>query len=426
MRVHLAVISGPQAGERFSFDKHDTFIFGRSSTADCPVPNDGYLSRNHFLVEINPPVCMVRDLGSRNGTKVNGQRVGCVQLKNGDVVSAGASQFRLEIDAGSRTDLGMIRCIGCGATAPNMDTVVVAEDDAVPVQWLCAECIRRKRQFPEPPAGYLIDRRLGGGGMGEVYLARELATNRLVAIKMMIPTAASSSRVRDYFRREMNILKQLRHPNIVEFLDVHETAYTFQIIMEYVPGSNAYEMISKLGRPLALSEAAQIGVQLLSALSHAHHRGFVHRDIKPSNLLISGAETRPIVKLSDFGLAKNFRDNAGFNGLTMQGDVGGSIGFLSPDHIRNFTKVKEPADIYSVAATLYFLLTGQYPFLNFDPNNAKSYSIILENPALPIRARRPDLPEAFEQVLRKGLEKQPNDRWHSAKEMALALEPFVD
>lgn len=426
MKINLSVISGPQSGQIFTFDRHDTFIFGRSSKADCPVPNDGYLSRNHFILEINPPVCMLKDLGSRNGTKVNGQRVGSVQVRDGDVISAGASQFQLQIDPGTRTDMACIRCVGCGSKAPQLDTVIVAEDDQADLQWLCTKCIRRRQQFPDAPIGYLIDRKLGGGGMGEVYLARELATNRLVAIKMMIPTAASSSRVRDYFRREMEVLKQLKHQNIVEFYDVYETAYTFQIIMEYVPGQNGYEMLSNLGRPMTLSEAAQIGVQVLAALSHAHHRGFVHRDIKPSNLLISGADSRPIVKLSDFGLAKNFRDNAGFSGLTMQGDIGGSIGFLSPDHIRNFTKVKEAADLYSVAATLYFLLTGQYPFLNFDPNNARSYAIILENPALPIRARRPDLPEAFDQILRKGLEKQPNERWSTAKEMGQALERFID
>jgi len=243
---------------------------------------------------------------------------------------------------------------------------------------------------------------------------------------MMIPNAASSTRVREYFRREMEILKQLHHPNIVDFYDVYETKYTFQIMMEYVHGTNAYDLIKDRSRPLDLSEAAQVGLQLMAALSHAHRRGFVHRDIKPSNLLISGAAKRPVLKLSDFGLAKNFRDNSGLGGLTMQGYIGGSIGFLSPDHIRNFTNVKEPADIYGAAATLYFLLTGQYPFLNFDPNDARSYAIILENPPLPIRARRPELPEAFDAILRKGLEKQPQDRWHSAKEMAAELEKFVD
>jgi serine/threonine-protein kinase len=426
MRINLVVTSGPQSGQRYSFDRHDTFVFGRSSTADCPVPHDGYLSRHHFLIEVNPPICLLKDLGSRNGTKVNGNRVGCVQLNQGDSISAGSSKFQVEIDPGKRTDLDAILCVGCGALAPINDTAIIAEDDQAPLQWLCGECIRRIRQFPSPPEGYLIDRCLGRGGMGHVYQARELATNRLVAIKMMIPNAASSTRVRDYFRREMEILKQLHHPNIVDFYDVYETKYTFQIIMEFVHGPNAYELISEQGKPLDLPETAQIGVQLLSALSHAHHRGFVHRDIKPSNLLISGARTRPVVKLSDFGLAKNFRDNSGLGGLTMQGDIGGSIGFLSPDHIRNFTKVKEPADIYSTAATLYFLLTGQYPFLNFDPNDARSYAVILENPALPIRARRPELPEAFDAVIRKGLEKQPQHRWHSAREMAAALEPFVD
>ncbi len=426
MQVNLIVSEGPQSGQRFSFDRHDTFVFGRSSSADCPVPEDGYLSRHHFLIEVNPPICLIKDLGSRNGTKVNGTRVGCVQLHPGDVITAGASKFQVQIDPGRRTDLDAIRCVGCGSTAPSRDTAIIAESDDVPLQWMCGECVRRARQFPSPPDGYLIDRCLGKGGMGHVYLARELATNRLVAIKMMIPNAASSTRVREYFRREMEILKQLHHPNIVDFFDVHETKYTFQIIMEYVHGTNAYDLIKDRGRPLDLPEAAQMGVQLLAALSHAHRRGFVHRDIKPSNLLISGAAKRPVLKLSDFGLAKNFRDNSGLGGLTMQGDIGGSIGFLSPDHIRDFTNVKEPADIYGTAATLYFLLTGQYPFLNFDPNHPRSYAVILENPPLPIRARRPELPEAFDAILRKGLEKQPQDRWHSAKEMAAELEKFLD
>ena len=133
----------------------------------------------------------------------------------------------------------------------------------------------------------------------------------------------------------------------------------------------------------------------------------------------------PTVKLSDFGLAKSFRDNAGFAGLTHQGDIGGSGGFISPDHIRDFREAKEPADIYSAGATLYYLMTGQYPFFDFDPNRADAYTMILEHPAVPLRAHRPDLPEAFDRVLRKALEKQPSARWKSAAAMAAALVPFV-
>ena len=263
--------------------------------------------------------------------------------------------------------------------------------------------------------------------MGEVFRARQLATGRFVAIKMMVPTVAASDRAKEYFRREMEVLHDLRHPHIVAFYEVVEDDGQFHLIMEYVPGQNALEWTGSMpGRRLSIPQAARLGVQLLGALAHAHEKGYVHRDIKPSNLLITGPDDRPDLKLSDFGLAKNFRDNAGFTGLTHQGDIGGSVGFISPDHIRDFREVKEPADIYSAGATLYYLLTGEYPFLDFDPNKTNAYTMILEHPPVPLRVHRPDAPEGLERLLRKALEKQPRDRWRSAEAMAVALRPFLD
>ena len=180
----------------------------------------------------------------------------------------------------------------------------------------------------------------------------------------------------------------------------------YQLVMEYVDGKNALAWVGSLGEPLSVASAASLGVQLLSALEHAHEKGYVHRDIKPSNLLVMGNHQHPKLKLSDFGLAKSFRDNAGFAGLTHQGDIGGSSGFISPDHIRDFREAKEPADIYSVGATLYYLMSGQFPFFGFDPNRADSYAMILEHPAVPLRAHRPDVPEVFDRIIRKALEKQ--------------------
>jgi serine/threonine-protein kinase len=424
MSVVLKVVAGPLEGREYSFDRHDTFVVGRSTQVHFPVPDDPFLSRDHFLIEFNPPICFLKDMGSTNGTKVNGQRINEVRLIDGDVISAGKSSFQICVD-GTHEFLTNLRCQACQAPAP-ADLAVAAYPDDNAVSWLCERCADHLKKYPTPPEGYWIEERLGGGGMGEVFKARQLSTGQTVAIKMMIPSSAASERARDYFRREMKVLKDLRHPNIVEFYDmVHEDGQ-FHLIMEYVDGPNASAWISKLGSKPPYPLVAHVGLQLLSALAHAHGKGYVHRDIKPSNLLVSGPPNRPMVKLSDFGLAKNFRDDGGFTGLTHQGDVGGSVGFISPDHIRDFREVKEPADLYSTGATLYYLLTGRYPFLDFDPCRTNAYAMILEHPTVPIRVHRPDVPEGLDRVLRKSLEKQPGDRWKSAVMMARALKPFAD
>ena len=425
MIVVLRVIAGPHLGMEFTFDRHATFVVGRSSQVQFPVPEDGFLSRNHFLVEFNPPVCFLRDLGSTNGTKVNGTRVDAVRLRDGDEISAGESAFVVRVEETSWDGRPKIHCLGCGKLAP-VDLAVSAAPDEDAISWLCDDCVAHRRRYPTTDSEYLIEKRIGGGGMGEVYLARHLPSNQPVAIKMMIPSIAASDRAKLRFERELDVLKNLRHPNIVTFHTMFQLDGQFQLVMEYVVGKDAHDWAKALAEPLTSPAAARIGVQLLMALDHAHSKGYVHRDIKPSNLLVTGPAIRPGIKLSDFGLAKSFRDNAGFAGLTHQGDIGGSGGFISPDHIRDFRDAKEPADIYSAGATLYYLLTNQYPFYNFNPNRADAYTMILEHPAVPLRAHRPDLPEGLEKVLLKALEKQPRDRWKSAAAMANALKPFLD
>jgi eukaryotic-like serine/threonine-protein kinase len=424
MNVVLRVTAGPYQGKEYVFRRHETFVVGRSSQAQFSVPDDGFLSRNHFLIEFNPPVCFLRDLGSTNGTKVNGVRIEATRLRDSDLITAGESAFVVRVED-TWTEFPVVHCLGCGQGAPR-DTAMAAMPGDQSIDWLCDACIDHRRKYPTPPPDYWIEKRIGGGGMGEVFMARHMPSNRPVAIKMMIPTVAASDRAKAYFRRELEVLKNLRHANIVSYHGMQERDGQFLLIMEYVDGKNAREWVDSLPGPLTIQAAARIGVQLLSALEHAHEKGYVHRDIKPSNLLVMGPPLRPTVKLSDFGLAKSFRDNAGFAGLTHQGDVGGSIGFLSPDHIRDFREVKEPADIYSAGATLYYLLSGNFPFLDFDPNRSDAYTMILEHPPVPLRAHRPDAPEAFDNVLRKALEKQPRERWKSAAAMAKALKPFAE
>ena len=427
MELVLRVTSGPHAGMKRTFRDERSILVGRSPALPVPLPDDRRLSREHFRIDIDPPVFSLKDLGSTNGTKVNGLRVETSMIRDGDVISVGLTSIEVNVIADENAEVGGIHCPGCGKAAPPS-----LPDDDVSGPWLCPDCVAQRQSFPKTHRDYLIEKSLGKGGMGEVFLARQLSTNRPVAIKMMIPTGAAAEKAKEYFRREMMVLKDLLmpsgqcHANVVAFYDIFDIDGQFQLVMEHVPGKNALDWVNSFKEPPPIQTAVRIVRFLLTALEYSHDRGYVHRDIKPSNLLIYGPSQRPKVKLSDFGLAKSFRENSGFMALTTQGDVGGSVGFISPDHIREFRDLKESADIYSAGATLYYLLTRQYPYYNFDPYAKDAYDVILENPAIPLRAHRPDAPEGLERVIAKSLAKKPKDRWKTAKEMNNALRPFSD
>lgn len=439
MDLLLRVTSGPHSGEERRIDGADDFTVGRSSRAAFPMVRDLLLSRDHFRIEKRNLAFHLVDLGSTNGTKVNGLRVERVPLREGDVIDAGQSLFEVLV-FGSHQGGPAAVCAGCGArilrteageSRSAEETGVLVGEHVRPVDaLLCEECRAKRRRFPATDPDYLIEELVGEGGMGEVYRATQLSTNRRVAIKMMRASATADDKAFGYFQREIRVLKDLLtpagkgHPGIVEFYDLFEVDGHYQLIMEYVDGRNALEWAKQYG-PLPVPTVAQIGRQLLSALAYAHGKGYVHRDVKPSNLLVMGPVHRPRVKLSDFGLAKSFVEGNLFSTMTRQGDVGGSTGFLSPDHIREFRDVKEPADIYSAGATLYFLLANEYPYFGFNPRQANCYELILESPPIPVRAFRPDAPEELERILHRALQKQPRARWKSAQAMSEALQELL-
>jgi eukaryotic-like serine/threonine-protein kinase len=175
--------------------------------------------------------------------------------------------------------------------------------------------------------------------------------------------------------------------------------------------------------PLPIREAVRITCQMLSALAYAHANGFVHRDIKPANILLAEMGEKKSVKLADFGLARVYQASR-LSGLTMQGEVGGTLAFMPPEQITDFRKVKPAADQYSAAAALYNLLTGQLLF-DFPKTSSQQFAQILQDDPVPIRQRRADLPEELAAVIHKALAKAPEARFSDVRTFRTMLMPFA-
>jgi len=441
MRVILDVLEGPRKGGSFVFERHDTFIVGRSRFVHCPMPEDGALSRDHFMIEINPPQCELRDLGSTNGTFVNNQKVDRVRLVSGDTIAAGHSVFRVRVEAAlalSSADeligegparagtmpLGPIRCVGCGTLAPQNVNVAgpVAGASGEAVEWWCPACCTESATLPQPVPYYTTLRELGRGAMGVVYLARHNLTSQRVALKLIMPETATTRAAIDRFQREISVISQLRHPNIVELYEHGMTRGQFWFAMEYVAGTNLETLAKADSGRYPIKQACRLTCQILKGLEQAHQLGFVHRDIKPENVLIAQTGENHMVKISDFGLAKSFR-GVGLSGLTFSGEMRGTVPFMPPEQMLDFKTVTPLADLYATAATLYYLLTCQYIY---DEANAGGDPIrmLLEEPSIPIRDRRRDVSPALAEVIGKCLARDPKARYPDATSMRAALKPF--
>jgi serine/threonine-protein kinase len=443
MRVILDVLQGPRKGRTFVFDRHDTFIVGRSRFVHCPMPEDSALSRDHFLIEISPPRCEIRDLGSTNGTYVNDERVDRVRLRSGDRIAAGQSLFQVRVEgtgapahegaapAGERTATLLIapngapiRCAGCGATASEDIDVVTGSNPghAEPIEWLCALCRADVNTLPQPVPHYTTLRELGRGAMGVVYQARHNQTSRLVALKLIVPESAATRSAIDRFLREMSVISQLKHPNIVEWLEQGMTRGQFWFAMEYVAGTNLEALANADPGKYPIRQACRMATQVLKGLEQAHSLGFVHRDIKPENILIGRTHEGLIAKISDFGLAKSFR-GLGLSGLTFSGEMRGTVPFMPPEQMLDFKTVTPSADLYATAATLYYLISGQFIYDQVS-DGGDLIRTLLEEPPVPIQDRRADVPPGLAEVLQKCLARDPKDRYPTAAVMRQALRPF--
>jgi serine/threonine-protein kinase len=288
---------------------------------------------------------------------------------------------------------------------------------------LCPACREQIRKQEQTIPGYRLVRELGKGGMGVVYLALRGSDGSLVALKTILPEVAGTEAQVEKFLREAKILRALNHPHIVAFRDMGQARGQFFFAMDYVRGTDARGLVDRDG-PLAVGRAVRLTCQLLEALEFAHGRGFVHRDIKPANLLVADPGPAEVAKLGDFGLAKVYQASQ-FSGLTLEGEKGGTYAFMAPEQITSFRDAKPPVDQYSTGATLYYLLTGAYVFDFAAVAHPLLLKKILEEEPVPVRERRPEVPEALAAAVHRALAKDPKERFADVKSLRKALSGFA-
>jgi serine/threonine protein kinase len=320
----------------------------------------------------------------------------------------------MELDAARQT----FQELGAAPDLDRVEQLARSASTTVPV-------IRRER-VPLGPGSrlgpYEIIASVGTGGMGEVFRARDTRLGREVAIKILTPAHAGDPDSVRRFEKEARAVASLSHPNVVPVFDVGEQDGVRYAVSEYVEGETLRARLKR--GPMPPFEAAEVAAQIAEGLSAAHQKGFVHRDIKPENVVLAHTT---FARILDFGLAKR---SAGLPGvsvseqevtqsafLTEPGIIAGTVGYMSPEQVRG-EPVNGRSDIFSLGVVLWEMLTGRRPFRGDSPVETLS-AILREEPAAdPALA---GLPDEFERVLRRSLQKKPENRYESAADLALDL-----
>ena len=256
---------------------------------------------------------------------------------------------------------------------------------------------------------YEILELIGVGGMGKVFKARNVISNRVEALKIILPDLADRQDRADRFRREIQLLASLEHPNIAALRTAFTVDNQLVMVMEFVEGVTL--SVRQRKGPIPIVEAVGYIDQALNALGYAHARHIIHRDVKPANMMLT---PKGVLKLMDFGIAR--ADDA--PGMTKTGSSIGSFGYMSPEQIRG-ERVDARSDLYSVAASLYEFVTGKSPFQG-DNAHAIMTAHMKNDPTPPIKIQ-PNLPQALNDTILRGLATNPNDRFQSADDFRNAL-----
>lgn len=275
---------------------------------------------------------------------------------------------------------------------------------------------------------YLLEAKLGEGGMGVVYRARHTKLGRIVAVKVLSKGRGEDRQAVARFEREIAAIGRISHPNIVAALDARVLNGARFLVMEFVDGMHLGEILRRTG-PLSVPDACALICQAAAGLQCAHENNLVHRDIKPSNLMLTA---QGVVKILDLGLVRIHQDALASDAppeteeVTNTGQAMGTVDYMSPEQVADSRSVDIRADIYSLGATCFKLLTGQAPFAG-GPYTRSIDKLVarVQHDAPPIESLRPDVPPPLAAVLARTLARNPAARFNTPGELAEALRPWT-
>ncbi|MEE3054183.1 MAG: FHA domain-containing serine/threonine-protein kinase, partial [Planctomycetota bacterium] len=367
----LTVESGSQRGKQFKLPESGSFSIGRDESCSFCI-EDQMASREHCVVRCEPGKWVIEDSGSTNGIQVNDIPVHEHTLIPGDTIAIGDTLMSL-----ATTDEDPL----IGSTL----------------------------------AGYKIEKRLGRGAMGTVYLACQLSLDRQVALKILAPRFSKDEDFIQSFLKEARSAGSLNHPNVVQVYDAGNEGDYHYMSMEYLEGGSLEELLEREGR-LDIIRAVNAARDAAQALQFAQQNQIVHRDIKPANLMLTLDGT---VKVGDLGIAADLSQSASGGG---GGNVpaAGSPRYMAPEQARG-EALDHRADIYGLGATLYRMIAGVAPF---DGSSVKEIiRAKLDNDPTPLRKLNPEIPGGLSAVVQKMLARNPDSRYENAAQVYSALEP---
>ncbi len=284
----------------------------------------------------------------------------------------------------------------------------VVEHELVPVYQLRKVIHAKTADLIVGP--FVVLDKLGEGGMGKVFKARDTRTGRIAALKVIRPHLLANPIIRGRYEREVRAALSLRHPNIAAAFEAGEVGGKVYLALEFVDGIDLARLVRTFG-VLPVPEACEYLRQAALGLAHAHSKGFVHRDIKPGNLVVAGERHHPdatepaVVKLLDMGLVRNVGlDDEGGGDLTRAGTVVGTPDYMAPEQAKNSSLADHRADLYALGGAFYFLLTGKPPFHVGSPiEKILKHQI---DPPPPLQAIRPDVPDDLARLVARLLAKR--------------------